>query len=170
MNRFVVKWQDQDYKLALASTQEGYAVQLNEGPPQSVNIRLLDDKTLSLQAGQKSHLVRIDDSNPDMWVVTVDGTEYRLSVWEQQRFNRLRIKEGGSMQGSQARVLSPMPGKILRLMVNVGDVVIQGQSLLVVEAMKMENELQSKAAGQVMAIHVAIGDAVSTGALLVEIA
>ena len=62
-----------------------------------------------------------------------------------------------------------MPGLIVRVNVNPGDAVQAGQGLVVMEAMKMENELRSSAAGVVKAVHVAPGKAVEKGAVLVEL-
>jgi len=64
------------------------------------------------------------------------------------------------------RLLAPMPGKLVRLLVAAGQEVASGQGLLVMEAMKMENELKAPRAGRVREIHVAERQAVETGALL----
>jgi biotin carboxyl carrier protein len=64
------------------------------------------------------------------------------------------------------RLTAPMPGKLVRLLVAVGQEVAAGQGLLVMEAMKMENELKAPRAGRVRDLHVAERQAVETGALL----
>jgi biotin carboxyl carrier protein len=66
-----------------------------------------------------------------------------------------------------AKVKAPMPGKVLRVLVAANQEVTAGQGLLVMEAMKMENELRSPRAGVVREIKAAEGQAVETGALLV---
>jgi biotin carboxyl carrier protein len=65
------------------------------------------------------------------------------------------------------RVAAPMPGRVLRVQVSPGDEVAAGQGLVVVEAMKMENELRATRAGRVLEVVVSEGQAVETGALLV---
>jgi biotin carboxyl carrier protein len=62
-----------------------------------------------------------------------------------------------------------MPGVVVSLLVTEGDVVEEGQPLLVLEAMKMQNEIAAPAAGSVRLIHVQEGEAVSAGAKLVEL-
>ena len=62
-----------------------------------------------------------------------------------------------------------MPGLVLRVLVEPGDEVEQGQGVAVLEAMKMENELTAPAAGTVAAVHVAAGDAVAKNELLIEV-
>ena len=66
-------------------------------------------------------------------------------------------------------LLSPMPGLLVKLAVALGDQVKAGEELAVVEAMKMENEIQAPKNGTIMAIHVAKGDSVSPNETLLEI-
>jgi biotin carboxyl carrier protein len=62
-----------------------------------------------------------------------------------------------------------MPGKIVKLLVKVGDTVQEGQTLLVMEAMKMQNELKASLTGTVTIVHVQEGATVETGAALVTV-
>ena len=78
---------------------------------------------------------------------------------------------GGTLQGraasaGPARVKAPMPGKIVRVLTPAGTAVKAGQGLLVMEAMKMENEIRAPRSGRVQEIAVRDGQAVETGALL----
>ncbi|MDO8138991.1 acetyl-CoA carboxylase biotin carboxyl carrier protein subunit [Streptococcus mutans] len=65
---------------------------------------------------------------------------------------------------------APMPGTILKVLVNVGDTVSENQPLMILEAMKMENEIVAGMAGTVSAIHVSSGQAVDAGDNLITIA
>ena len=75
-----------------------------------------------------------------------------------------RLLEAGT------QIKCPMPGTILDVKVSVGDTVKQGDVLLVLEAMKMENEIQALSAGKVVGVHTAKGSAVNAGDLLLVIA
>ena len=66
-------------------------------------------------------------------------------------------------------VMSPMPGRVVKLLVQVGDEVTPGQPAVIIEAMKMENDLRAGEAGKVASIHCKVGDSVESGALLVTI-
>jgi pyruvate carboxylase subunit B len=66
-------------------------------------------------------------------------------------------------------VIAPMPGTIVSVEVEEGESVEAGQGLVIVEAMKMENEVRAQAGGCVQVIHVASGDAVEKGKILVEL-
>jgi glutaconyl-CoA/methylmalonyl-CoA decarboxylase subunit gamma len=75
--------------------------------------------------------------------------------------------QGGAASGGVVK--SPMPGKVVKLLVKEGDAVEAGTPLVVVEAMKMENELTAETAGVVKKVFVATGDAVEGGASLVAV-
>jgi biotin carboxyl carrier protein len=66
-------------------------------------------------------------------------------------------------------VMAPMPGRIVKLAVAVGDEVLEGATLVVVEAMKMENDVRARVSGVVRELHVKQGDAVEAGAKLVTL-
>ncbi len=77
-------------------------------------------------------------------------------------------QEGPGGNGPQ-RVIAPMPGKVVRVLVKPGDPVAARQGVVVVEAMKMENELRAPRAGTVGAVHAAEGASVEAGTVLVVI-
>jgi pyruvate carboxylase subunit B len=66
-------------------------------------------------------------------------------------------------------VKSPMPGRVVKILVGKGDTVSAGQGLVVLEAMKMENEVRARAAGTVAIVHVTTGTAVEGNAVLVTL-
>ena len=85
------------------------------------------------------------------------------------RTNHSLRTDQGRGAGPQ-RVVSPMPGKIVRVLVKAGDQVIAKQGLVVVEAMKMENELRAARAGRVRELSVAEGQSVDAGTVLLVVA
>lgn len=104
------------------------------------------------------------EADGDCFLLTVQGRTVRLEVpdpraWSSSTTNR-------AARG-QARVLSPMPGKVVRVLVAPGDAVSAGQGLVVVEAMKMQNELKSPIAGVVARLDAAEGASVNANQLLV---
>lgn len=68
--------------------------------------------------------------------------------------------------GSPANVTSPLPGTVLRLCKNTGDAVAAGEVVMIVESMKMENEVVAPEGGRIASIAVAAGSAINTGDLL----
>lgn len=88
---------------------------------------------------------------------------------QQDQLEKLLEEFGASLGGSNETVISaPMPGKILGISVKDGDEVVHGQMVLVLEAMKMENEISSTLEGVVKAVHVKVGDTVNADDALVE--
>ena len=75
-----------------------------------------------------------------------------------------------SAGAAEREIRAPMPGLVLRVLVEAGQTVEEGEGLVVLEAMKMENELRAPAAGTVEAVHVASGAAVGKNDLLIEFA
>lgn len=98
--------------------------------------------------------------------VALDG--HTLPAGIVTRFGR-RAAEGGAAGSGPQLVTAPMPGRVARLLVQAGDVVEARQGLVVIEAMKMENELRAARAGRVKAVRVAEGQSVEAGALLVAV-
>ncbi len=99
-------------------------------------------------------------------VVHVDGVPIAVSITPARPAWGGPRKGGAAAEGPQ-RVTSPMPGKIVKLLVKPGDKVDARQGLVVVEAMKMENELRARAAGTVTEVLVTEGSSVEAGAILV---
>jgi biotin carboxyl carrier protein len=99
-------------------------------------------------------------------VVDVGGESYEIVVEEQTR-HTIRTC-GGATGGTRSRTLTaPLPGKISRVAVRPGDTVQAGDTLLVIEAMKMENEFKASGAGTVAEVRVTAGQAVYAGDVLI---
>jgi biotin carboxyl carrier protein len=104
---------------------------------------------------------------PDLGVIASGHRSYVRVESDRQRAAAAAAKHGGG--GSDDLVRSPMPGRIVRVLVAMGDDVQVGQPLVVIEAMKMENELKSKRAGKVVEVLVAQGAAVEGNAKLLRL-
>jgi pyruvate carboxylase subunit B len=106
------------------------------------------------------------------WLVQHGGRTWPVEIVD-ERTRSLRQMVGTKKPvgaGGAGAVRAPMPGLVLRLEVEEGQTVLAGDGLLVLEAMKMENEIRSSEAGVVKRILVRAGQAVEKGAVLVELA
>jgi glutaconyl-CoA/methylmalonyl-CoA decarboxylase subunit gamma len=101
------------------------------------------------------------------YVPTVRGRSYRVQVLDPRRWRR--ADSLGAGDGPQ-EVLAPMPGKIVKVLVAEGQQVGAGDGLLVIEAMKMQNEIRASRSGRVDKIYVSEGAGVETGFKLVRLA
>ncbi len=135
-----------------------------------VDVHQLDAQSFSLVEigpGSKSHDVRVvETGRPGTLDVHVGAATVRTVVDRRRSFFGDNGAGGGEGSGE---VVAPMPGKVVRLLVQEGDAVSEGQCVAVVEAMKMENELAAKCAGRVTRTSVGVGESVETGKVLVVI-
>jgi len=100
-----------------------------------------------------------------MLEVYVDGIHIPVHVRNGRGRRGADSPAGGG--SSRERIVAPMPGKVIRVMVEAGDRVERGDTILILEAMKMENRLTADAAGTVDAVKVVAGDLVDGGQVLV---
>jgi biotin carboxyl carrier protein len=108
----------------------------------------------------------VSDPGVGSMTVRVDGVAMSVSLNGRRR---ARGEHGGQAAGPQ-RVLSPMPGKVLRVLVKPGDAVVARQPVAVIEAMKMENEIRAGRDGRVTEVAVRDGQSVDGGTLVAVIA
>ena len=101
-------------------------------------------------------------------VVDVGDDRYVIRVEEETRYI-IRTKGGAADGQSALTLVAPLPGRIVNVAVRPGDHVEKGDTLLVIEAMKMENEFKAGAAGTIAEVRVEPGQAVNGGDVLIVI-
>lgn len=99
--------------------------------------------------------------------VTIGAHRYDITLVDPKRL-RSALGAGAHGEGT-ARIIAPMPGKVVRVLVEVGQQVEAGQGIVVVEAMKMQNEMKAPKAGAIVSVNVAVGATVNGGDLLAVI-
>jgi biotin carboxyl carrier protein len=107
-----------------------------------------------------------DDEGGQRYEVLIDGQPYEVRL-EDERERALASLAGGGHESGDASVKAPMPGLVVNIPVAVGDAVERGQTVAVLEAMKMENDLGAPRSGVVKEIKVTTGQAVNQGQPLV---
>ena len=155
-------------QVVVTRSGDGFAVSV-DGRTRQVDAARIDAHTLSLIVDSVwSNEVSIAaDPVSGQLDVHVGGTPVAVTLNGRRRWGR-KDEGGGSVSGPQ-RLAAPMPGKVVRVLVKAGDLVTARQALVVVEAMKMENELRASRDGTVADIHVREGMSVDAGALLLVI-
>lgn len=101
------------------------------------------------------------------YTLWVDGYRFEAEALDERTRAVRDLSAARAVPLGPAPIVAPMPGLIVRVNVKIGDRVEAGQGIVVMEAMKMENELRATAAGTVKSVEVAAGAAVEKGALLV---
>ncbi|MBM4263168.1 MAG: biotin/lipoyl-binding protein [Deltaproteobacteria bacterium] len=161
---FIAKLGEQSYTVEIEESGKSvYRVNV-DGHEFVVDGKKTGRTNYSLIVDNRSFEIEVDNSE-DEYRVLVDGRVYHINLLDERRV-RVGEASGAALQGRQ-KVSVPMPGKIIALLVAEGDAVEKGQGLVIVEAMKMENEVHSPIAGEVKEIKVKPGDTVEGGAVLV---
>lgn len=142
-----------------------YQFQL-DGQPCSANAHLLQKDVLSVLLDGKSYRILFDPRPGGKAIVL---GEHRISYSISDPRSLHSHAAGGTGDTAIRPLIAPMPGRILRVMAGVGEHVEMHQSLIVIEAMKMQNELKAPKTGVVSRIAVEIGATVQSGELLLLI-
>ena len=139
-----------------------------DGERVEVDARVPRPGAYSLLIDGVSHFADVREENGQL-LVELGGETFRLGVEEEFRARLRGQVDAAGPRGGHQVVKAAMPGKVVSVLVGVGDQVKAGTGLIVIEAMKMENELRAVAAGEVREIRVAPGEAVTAGQLLIVI-
>jgi biotin carboxyl carrier protein len=138
-----------------------------DGVEQLVDATALRPGSWSLIIAGRSYQVDLDRRRGGI-AASVGASEVTLQV-EDALHRRLASAAGARAPARGESIRAPIAGKVVKVLVAVGDPVAPGSAVIVLEAMKMENELAAERGGTVSAIHKVAGQAVDTGDLLVEI-
>jgi pyruvate carboxylase subunit B len=142
-------------------TVDGTVVQAELSPVPGTPLKRLtiDGKTLQWP---------MDKASGGRWVVAPLGESWEVEVLDERARHIRQLTGSGQGKSRESVLKAPMPGLVVRVEVEPGQTVVEGQGILVLEAMKMENELRASAAGTVAAVLVVPGAAVEKGDVLVE--
>ncbi len=124
--------------------------------------RILSDGVLSLIVAGRSYRCVADGD-----AVLIEGRRFDYTVADPRSLGSRR--GAGAGDAGPRAVKAPMPGKVVRVLVEPGATVEAGQGVIVIEAMKMQNELKAPKPGRVSKVSAAVGDTVAAGAVLVVI-
>jgi biotin carboxyl carrier protein len=120
--------------------------------------------------GDRVHRVLARRGNAaGQYAIHLDGFRLDVEALDERTRAIRQLAATAVAKAGPAPLLAPMPGLVVRVLAQPGDHVAVGQGLVVMEAMKMENELRASGPGIVKLVHVAAGDAVEKGAILVEL-
>jgi len=162
---FIAKLVEQSYSVEIEEIGKSLYRVAIDGNDFLVDGKKTGRTNYSLIVDNRSFEIEVDNSE-DEYRVLVDGRNYHVHLVDERRVRVGGGQSDSDLQGRQ-KVSVPMPGKVIAVLVSEGDSVERGQGLVIVEAMKMENEVRSPIAGEVKEIKVKPGDAVEGGAVLV---
>ncbi|MDX1439318.1 MAG: biotin/lipoyl-containing protein [Rubricoccaceae bacterium] len=141
---------------------------LLDGTPIQTRFERIGDGTGLLFLNGQTHAISFEADGGQIRI-TKDGITQQVTVKDETALLLEKFGLNDSSAGADAELHAPMPGLVLDVLVSAGDTVKEGQGLVVLEAMKMENELRAPRSGTVAAVHVKPGEAVGKNALLLEL-
>jgi len=156
---------EKTYRVELVRSGSGWRCKLN-GREFDLDAALLGDGLLSLLIDGRSYAAKQEHSGGENNIFV--GRERFSAVVRDPRSLRGRGARAGS-EGGVKKITAPMPGKVVRVLAPPGSDVDAGQPVLVIEAMKMQNELKAPKKGRISKLNVAEGAAVEAGQILAEI-
>jgi biotin carboxyl carrier protein len=150
-----------NHRLELNRAEDGWLCRL-DGRELDVDAVLVRPDVLSLRLGNRAYEVKLERVAGDLYV-SVGSASFAAEVHD-PRSLRGRSKIGDDR--GPRKIIAPMPGRVVRLLAREGDEVQPGAGIVVVEAMKMQNEIKSTKKGTVQKLLVSEGAAVNAGDVL----
>jgi len=148
-----------DMSIELLAPAPAARFQLDGTPTREAHVEIANPGVYSVLLDGRSYDAFVEET-PAGLIVSLDGFRFEIQVKDPRRWTRAAA--GRAAEGVQT-LTSPMPGKVVRLLASPGDAVEAGQGILVVEAMKMQNELKATRAGKVLSIAAREGATVAAG-------
>ncbi len=160
---YAVNVEGKEFTVDVKKTGTGFTVSLN-GAAEDVRITRVDGTGLALIVNDKPYTVFIESERR----IFVNGMSYDIDTTA-GRSSRPTMPQTAASQKTESVVKAVMPGLIVQVNVKEGDQVKAGDSLLVIEAMKMQNEVTARNEGRIRSIHVKPGQPVATGDALITL-
>jgi glutaconyl-CoA/methylmalonyl-CoA decarboxylase subunit gamma len=122
-----------------------------------------------IEFNNKKYLAEITDKSQNKYTVLLNGVSYSFTIESPISYRRRKYLEKYKQHNKIEVVTAPMPGKIIELLVEESSHVKEGEAILILEAMKMQNEIIAQVSGKVKKISVKAGDSVTKDDVLMEI-
>lgn len=137
-------------------------------------------KNFKFRIHDNNYKVRVMSHEGNMINLEVNGTSYSVKMKEDIAISKTPTLVRAASQrpaeplkvnpsSQKTKILSPLPGSIFAINIKVGDTIKDGDSMLILEAMKMENDITAEKSGVISAIHVTVGQQVLQNDLLIEL-
>ena len=160
------------YKIDITETKRNWKINLQEEAADWVRYEISKDdyklveNVVSLIFGGASYVLDVIGSGTEYTVFTRSSTS-KVTIYNDEALLHESLKKGGALGGDD-KLSAGMPGKIVKIMVEKGSVVKANQPLLIMEAMKMENEMRASHDTKIKEILVKPGDSVESGQTLIN--
>ncbi len=156
---------DQEHDLAITFAGQHASVEI-DGRSYDLEVHEPEDGSYLIFADTRVYECRVNASpgSRETFAVNVGRHSYRVNIIDPRRLRS--VQSSGRHQHGSSEIIASMPGKVVRVLVQIGTKVEAGSGIVVVEAMKMQNELKSPRAGVVVILGVSPGATVNAGDVL----
>jgi biotin carboxyl carrier protein len=154
----------EQFEIELTRTRSGAVRARVDDRTLELDLREVEPGVVRIEGDGPSREIEVREDSPGVFEVSLGGRVVRVEFPDRRT---LLAAEGERMAGGATRITAPMPGKVVRVLVAEGDAVEAGQGLVVIEAMKMQNQIRAAGPGRVSNVAVRDGAAVQSGDLLV---
>ena len=163
--KYIAIVKDQEYTIAI-DPDKGILI---DDVPHEIDFRRLPSGGVTSLLMDNRSISAVIEEMGDYWDVLIAGELYAVRVQDERAYRLERMRSSGVAVDGEAMVISPRPGIIVAVPVAVGDIVQRGDKVIILESMKMENELRAPCDGVVTHVLVAPGGAVEKDQPLVGI-
>ncbi len=164
---YVAKIDKVEYKVHVKDIEADKFEVIIDDKSYIVDTQLTETSVYSLIVNGKSYETDVD-YHDGVYHILTEGDLFKIEIMDELKKKMLERRGGGAAEGKQV-IKSEMPGAIIDVKVNVGDEVKEGDVLLILEAMKMQNEIRAPKDGEVKEVFVKAGDNVEADAKMVVV-
>lgn len=148
-------------EVELAPHEDGYLARIDGGEPIPIGVTRGADGHLFLRLGERASRIVLVAAQKG-WQIWSDGEIYQIDRFDARRPSRPPLESDGDLTAT-------LPGQVIEVLVNAGQRVEKGETLLVLEAMKMETRLRAPRKGVIRKVHCGVGQRVDRGERLIDL-
>lgn len=164
-----IKLDDRIAKVKVLNQNENLLEIMVDDKVYHVDLMHNDEGTFSILENNRSFNISLVPSNkPKTYTAYTLYNTYELEVIDAE-MRYIRSRGEGGLSQSDKKITAPMPGKIVRVLVDAGQAIAKGQTAVIISAMKMESEYKASVDGVVKKINIKAGDTVESNQVLIEI-
>jgi biotin carboxyl carrier protein len=159
---------ERSLRVSLRRAGDGVFAQVDDGPEQLVSLATLRGPLRMLVVGEQ-RVELLAARGDDAVELSIDGIGYRAEVMDEAHARLAQVTAARGASHGRRDLKAPMPGLVVKVLVEAGQTVEAGQPLIVLQAMKMENELSVPRGGAISSVAVKAGQTVEAGQVLVSL-
>lgn len=165
-----INFQGEDHEIEINKSKDGAYQFIFDTKDIECELLYIDANEVDFKIGNDSFCASFNKADDEMIKVSLNGGEFLIRRYDLLEAEHTVVEEEEeTTSGSNNQILSPIPGRVFKILVKEGDEVKKDEVVVVIDAMKMENNISAKQDGKIAKVVVALDDMVDAGAVLVEV-